>query len=362
MKILFYFGHPAQYLFAKPIIKELKAKQHQVCIAAKTKDVLTTLLDADKEVYYNILPEGRNSSVFSILMAILKRDFRLLKIALKFKPDVLVGSDSSIAHVGFLLRKKSITVLEDDYKVIKNLAKLTYPFSSCILTPEVCDVGKWTKKKVGYAGYMKLSYLHKNNFFPDTKKVNISEPYVMIRLANLNAHHDKGINGLNIDFVKKIIEICKSKHKKIIISSEKNVEDSELSKYILKINPSDIHHYLYYADLLISDSQSMSVEAAILGTPSIRFSDFAGQITVLEELEHTYQLTFGIATSQPEKLLEKAEELLLNENLKSVFKEKQEKMLAEKIDVAAFIVWFIENYPKSKKVVKENPNYQYNFK
>jgi len=37
-------------------------------------------------------------------------------------------------------------------------------------------------------------------------------------------------------------------------------------------------------------------------------------------------------------------------------------MLADKIDVTAFFVWFIENYPDSAKIMKENPDYQYKFK
>ncbi len=37
------------------------------------------------------------------------------------------------------------------------------------------------------------------------------------------------------------------------------------------------------------------------------------------------------------------------------------KMKAYKIDVTAFMVWFIKNYPESKTILDENPDYQYNF-
>jgi hypothetical protein len=37
-------------------------------------------------------------------------------------------------------------------------------------------------------------------------------------------------------------------------------------------------------------------------------------------------------------------------------------MLSEKIDVTAFLVWFIENYPESVTVMRQNPDYQYNFR
>jgi uncharacterized protein len=71
-----------------------------------------------------------------------------------------------------------------------------------------------------------------------------------------------------------------------------------------------MHHVLANASLLISDSQSMSVEAAMLGVPSLRFSSFAGKISVLEELEHKYKLTFGIDPSSPNKLLFKIEDII----------------------------------------------------
>ena len=37
-------------------------------------------------------------------------------------------------------------------------------------------------------------------------------------------------------------------------------------------------------------------------------------------------------------------------------------MLADKIDVTAFLVWFVENYPQSFQIMKENPDYQLRFK
>ncbi len=50
------------------------------------------------------------------------------------------------------------------------------------------------------------------------------------------------------------------------------------------------------------------------------------------------------------------------DNLKEEFQIRRQKMLADKIDVTAFLVWFVENYPNSAKVMKENPDYQFNFK
>jgi hypothetical protein len=49
-------------------------------------------------------------------------------------------------------------------------------------------------------------------------------------------------------------------------------------------------------------------------------------------------------------------------NIKVEWQKRRMKMLSEKIDVTAFMVWFVENYPQSIKVMKEQPDYQYNFR
>ena len=67
------------------------------------------------------------------------------------------------------------------------------------------------------------------------------------------------------------------------------------------------------------------------------------------------------ADSQKAAIL-KAIELLKDKKSKSQTVEKRKKFLQDHIDPATFLVWFIENYPESKKIMKENPDYQYNFK
>jgi len=62
---------------------------------------------------------------------------------------------------------------------------------------------------------------------------------------------------------------------------------------------------------------------------------------------------YSASVADQEKSIQKGIELLQQPNLKKEWKEKSEKMLAEKIDVTAFLVWFVENYPESVKIMKE---------
>jgi predicted glycosyltransferase len=255
-------------------------------------------------------------------------------------------------------------VTEDDIEVIAKLAKITFPFSDSIVVPSVCRTGKWDAKKIPYYGYMKLAYLYPHYFIPDqtiVKEYIPEEKYCIVRLAQLTAFHDVGINGLNIDLVLEIISLAADYGYRVYISSESEL-DKRLKPYQFKIKHTDIHHIMSFASLLISDSQSMSVEAAMLGVPSLRFSDLTGRISVLEELEHAYGLTYGIKTDNPQKLFDKIKELFATPNLREEFQSRRKRMLSEKIDVTAFFIWFIENYPESKKIIKQNPEYQYRFK
>ncbi len=361
-RILILLSHPAQYLFFRYVIPLLKQKGHTIFVLIKTKDILSDLLDSDGCNYINILPKTRGKSKFHILLSMFQRDIKLLKFTRKHKVSLMMGTDASIAHVAKLRGIPCITTLEDDFIVIKQLARLTYPFTSVILVPSVCQVGKWNSKKIGYDGYMKLAYLHPNRFIPDISKINSNhtKPYFLIRLSGLNAHHDFGVLGISNSLLDKIIERLE-KIGNVYISSEKELSDA-YKKYAVNIPVQDIHHYLFYANILICDSQSMAVEASVLGTPSIRISSFSGKINVLEELEKKYNLTYGFKPNDESSIIKKLEQLLSKDNIKEVFLARRDEMLKDKIDVTAFMVWFVENYPESLKIMKENPDYQYRFK
>jgi predicted glycosyltransferase len=353
MNILILISHPAQFLFFKNTIINLKKKNHNIYILIKTKDILSDLLDELGWEYFNIQEKVRKQNKISIILSLLKRDAKILKFVFNNNVDIMLGTDASIAHVGKILNIPTVTTLEDDYDVIKHLAILTYPFTKVIFTPNVCDVGKWNHKKIGYNGYMKLAYLHPDYFVPDYSKVysSIKEPYFLLRLSGLNAHHDFGIQGVSDNLLLEIINRLEKKGK-VYISSEKKLKP-EFEKYRLVISASDIHHFLSFSSIFICDSQSMAVEASILGIPNIRISSFKNRISVLEELENKYNLTFGFHPNENKNILNKIDELINDSDVKKRFSENRKEMLSEKIDVTKYLTEFIEDYPiKNKKIYK----------
>ena len=364
MKLMFYLGHPAHFHLFKNVIGHYSRGNGQVYIYSKKKDILDSLLSESGVDYENILPEGRKNGLLSIGKGLFKRDALLYKYAKSIKPDLIIGTSSEIAHISRFTGIPSLVFNDDDISVVPYFSFIGCPFARVIICPESCKMGIWKYKTIHYSGYQKLAYLHPDVFKPNSENVkNIvtnNRPYCIIRLVELKAHHDSGIKGLSDMLVKSIINQLSDKYD-VYISSERELPDS-FKDYQLNLDPLNIHDAIAYSSLFIGDSQSMVHEAAVLGVPNIRFNDFSSRIGVLEELEHKYGLTYGIKTSEPEKLLGKIEYFINNNDLQNEWHKKRDRMLSDVINLNKMMMWIIDEYPNSIEILKENPEYQHNFK
>lgn len=356
MNILIQLSHPAHFHLYKRVAQNLIDNGHNVFVLIKSKDILETLCQNAGLPYHNVNAHAHRGSKFGILWDMIVRDWHIMWFSLRNHIDLLTGSTPEVAHVSWLLRKKSINTGEDDAAIVPLFGKIAGPFMKCLLSPTSCNNGKQESITIHYPGFQKLTYLHPNRFTPNAEvlkpyKIDPTKPYFLMRFAKLNAHHDTGVQGISTEVAQHIIDLL-SPHGQIYITSERELEP-QFEQYQLHINPLDIHHVMAFATLYIGDSQSMAVEAAMLGVPSLRFNDFVGKkkIGVMEELEHVYGLTYGISSHEPDKLYSKIQELL-GTGLKSEFQTRRQRMLADKIDVTAFFTWFIENYPSSAKEAK----------
>ena len=233
------------------------------------------------------------------------------------------------------------------------------PFTSNILTPK-CFQKDLGKKQIHFNGYMELSYLHPNYFKPGSSvlhflNVKSNEKYIIMRFVSWDAYHDVGQSGLSLEMKRKAVKEL-SKYAKVFISSEGELPE-DLKQYQIKTSPERMHDALAFATLYIGEGATMASECAMLGTPAIYVNSLTAG--TLEEQER-YGLLFGFRDS--EGVLEKALELLNTPNLNQEWQCRRQRMLSDKIDVAAFMVWFVGNYPDSVKIMKENPDYQLRFK
>ena len=336
-RFLFYLGHPAHYHNLKHAIRLLELKGHSVKVVARGKDVLFDLLEQENWDIHK-LPARRPSGKIGLVASILKREWQIFQLVRAFKPHLLAGTDLVIAHVGKLMGVPSVLINEDDSAAIPLMAKYGFPYATAILAPDCCDQAPANHKKIGYAGCHELAYLHPDFFQIDRAllpaKIQTLGRYFILRFASLHAHHDAGRKGIDDELALRLIEILKP-HGQVLITSERLLTP-QLEPYRIPIHPREIHQVMAHAALYIGDSQTMAAEAAVLGVPSIRFNDFVGELSYLEELEHRFLLTKGIPTSQPEELLLTASGWLADSSIGNLWAARRAAMLESTISVTPF--------------------------
>ena len=186
-------------------------------------------------------------------------------------------------------------------------------------------------------------------------------PYVIARFVSGGAFHDTKIDSFSEENKIRLMERI-TPYAKLYISSEEKLPEI-LTPYQYKIPYEKMHSVLAEASLLFGESATMASEAAIMGTgtPGIYVN---GQWRGYTNDETRAGLVYSYKIDNQSQLdsIDKAVELLQKRNLNEDTKKKQQEFLRDKIDPVAFMVWFIENFPDSKRIMTENPDYQYRFK
>jgi len=357
LRILIDIGHPGHVHYFKNTIKYLENKGHEIKIVARDKEIIKDLLEKLKLPYVN-RGKGKNSRIGKLLY-MLQADYKILRISLKFKPDIFLSfSTPYAAQVSSLLGKPSIA-LNDTEHTDKIHANFTYPFSTHILTPKSYqnDLGK---KQIRFNSVVESLYLHKNYFTPDPSirkvlKLSDDEQYAILRFVSWNAHHDYGQSGLSLEAKRRLIDVLSAKFK-VLISSEGELSD-EFKKYQIKVSSEKMHDVLAHASIFVGESATMASESTLLGTKAIYINSLP--LMCYLKLEQDSGLLKHFDSS--EGVVDYVSEIISDDNFKSSMVEKSVKMQKDFIDPTAFLCWFIENYPNSVSELKKDANYMEKF-
>jgi predicted glycosyltransferase len=249
------------------------------------------------------------------------------------------------ARAGFLLGCLSAVLNDDDAAAVPLFRWLAYPLASAIVTPTALAHERWGARHLVYRSYHALFYLHPNRFRPDPAiraelGIDDSRPYAIVRLSALEAHHDRGVTGVSHAVLRALVDGV-GRRVRVFVSSEKALAP-EFESLRIALPPERIHHALAGATFFLGDSQTMTAEAAVLGTPAFRINDFVGRIAYLRELEE-YELAFGFRPPDEKAALETLERVLAMPDRSAVFAARRRKLLSETIDP---VPWFVDQMEK----------------
>lgn len=348
MNILVDIGHPGHVHLLKNLLDTLENEKHKIIVTVKDIPIAIKLLEYYGIDYINL--GKKQDSIFGKLFFQLKYNWSVGRLVWKNKIALGIGTSMTIAHVSKFSKMASIVLDDDDDDAQPLFVKYAHPFADVILSPDALVENRRSNKTTFYPSYHELAYLHPNRFKPDLKVLEElglkeNDTFFILRFNVFKAHHDVGISGLNLAQKLEIVNLLKPLGR-IFITTEREIE-AELKEFQMPVAPEKIHSLLYYATMFVGDSQTMTSEAALLGTPAVKLNSFAGKLSIPNEIENKYGLCYSFLPTEYDNMLAKIKELIATTNLKGIWKKKKEEMLKDKVDLSTFLISFVTDYSNS---------------
>lgn len=330
MKICVDIGSPVHVHYFKNFIRIMRELGHDFLITARHDEQVLQLLR-----YYNFDFVDRGSNLPNIsgkLVYMLKADYLLYRLAKEFNPDVFLSFASLYAaHASRLLGKRHVAF--DDIRHSRLAPILYQPFADLICTP-TCYDRDFGRKHLRFDGYMELCHLHPNYFRPDETILSDLNVLPDEKFAVVCFKKDALLNPEGR--IRTLSEL--GRYGKVFISGDEI--PAGFGDLKLPVPPHKMHDVLYFASLLMSESEVLSTEGALLGTPTVHCATLTRPLGQYKELRETYELLFYSGSNAT--ALAWADELLANE-AKSEWSYRQKRMLDEKVDVTKFMVEIVLN-------------------
>ncbi len=324
-------AHPAQVLMLAPVAEALRTDCDVVWLI-RDKDRSSELATA-LGIAHTVV-SCASSGLIGNACEFLADTLRVMRLLRRHRASLIVTKFGAGNIAGRLVGVPSLSFNDDDVDIVPLIAMTSYPFARAILAPAVTRMGKYDNKTIRYNGFHELLYLHPNRFSPDPTIVRdlhlqAGARYAIVRLSALTAHHDQGVQGVSSDLLRKVINQLPADIT-VFISSEKPLPP-EFERYRIPIAVDRMHHALAGATVVLGDSQTMTAEAAVLGTPAIRYNNFVGRISYLEKLQD-YELAFGFKPGEEERLLTALGRILNDTNDPHTFAIRRRRMLDDCVD------------------------------
>ena len=337
MNIFINISHPAHFHFFKNAIRVFLNHEHKVIIGARKKEFTIDLLKACN--WEHIILTNKDEGISGMMKELFQQQMKIAKIIKQHSIDLMLQIGGIFnAPIGRLYGIPTFAFSDTENNKWGN--RLSYPLSKHVLSPTCFDhdVGGFWKNQIFYPGYHELSYLSPTYVHESI----VPENKFLVRFVGWKAIHDIGEKGLSNEQKLGIIGILK-KYGAVYVSSEAPLPD-EIAAFACKFHPSEIHDFMKTCKMIVGESATMASEAACLGIPAIFISDTGRGYTT--EQDRRYGLIKHYRLDQWEEIIQRME-LWASKDLSEEWQKRRWRMLKEEIDVTAWLVDLIENYPKS---------------
>ncbi len=305
----------------------LAAGEDTLWISRPGKDSVDDLIEARGRPCVVGPPAGTDR--LSLARELLARDWLALRTVRRYRPDVILTRSPAGVHSGRLTRTP-VLYDTDDGRAVGLLYYSAGPFANLITSP-TATIESYGSNHLKYRGYKELFYLHPCRFTPDPsirEELGVAggERLFLVRLSAMTASHDFGESGLTLPQVERLLQRL-GEAGTVVVSPEAE-PPLDMSAIRLSTAPERFHHVLAAADLVVGDSQTVSAEAAVIGTPSLRLSSWADRLPYQLELEQRWNLTRAFEPSQADAFFGELDRMLDDlEGVKKLHRENRRRML-----------------------------------
>lgn len=271
MNVLVFANTPDQVHAYRNFVMEMRARGHVVELIVR--DYTCTL---DIATYYD-LPHRvygtHDTGDYSLVDFSRELPSQLARIAIavrEFKPDVVFGRGPYAAFAGTIGNAKTVLLVDSQpgYRPIR----VATHFADLVLSPSACTASFGEKHRT-FDGFIECAYLHPNVYTP-TKGVREllgldGKPVAVVRLGSFDALHDRAYGGLDDQERRSLLDRLSRNYTVILLDESGEVDASEFGIQTYDLHPAEIHDLLAEASLLVAETGTMVIEAALLGTPVI---------------------------------------------------------------------------------------------
>ncbi len=273
MKVLIEVVHPADVLFYRRPIEMFEARDDEVRVISRHKDVACDLLDEFGIRHRPLTKAGRGT--VGLARELLQREIALMREVRRFRPQVMLGFGGvAISHVGRLMRVPTAVHYDSENATMQT--RLAWPFVDSLTVPDAYTGAVPEARTRRLAGIKELSFFAPSVFRPDRERalaagLDPARANIVMRLVEWRANHDLGKAGWSDAEAEAIVASLAPKAK-LHVSAEGALPDA-LAPHRYTGRTADIHHLMAFSDALIGESATMASEAAALGVPAL----YAGQ-------------------------------------------------------------------------------------
>lgn len=332
------------HLFRGPVA-ELRRRGHEVHVFAREQGVNVDLLEAYGVDHECLCSEP--DTLPGLALTQIRFESRLYRRLGRIDPDVVAASHGIAAsHVAPLVGARSCVFVDTDGDAVLG-TRLASQFAHRIPRPEWVRVPD-DERCVDYAGLHELAYLAPDRFAPDPDLladhgVSADEPYAVVRFGAWKSHHDLGKRGFSVAGKRELMETL-ARRGRVYVADEAAVDSPGSSLDHPRVDPPPVppehfHHLLAMANLCVGEVATTTIEAAILATPTVRVSPFAGpgDLGKFVELERR-----GLVRSFPHDAedagIHAARRLYDDPDAERQWTRRRDAFLEDTIDVGSFVV------------------------